>query len=1073
MDDAISRFDTLNQFPKVMQDVGFSAEESERAVSRLSDGIDGLPTKLDDVTSTAQQIAVMTRDLDGAVETTLALNNAFLASGASTADAQRGLQQYVQMLSRGEVDLQSWRTLQETMGVALNDVADAFGYAGQSAQTDLYDALKSGEVTFDDFNAKLVEVSNETGGFADRAQTASAGIATSWGNLRIAMAKGIAGILESFNKLSKDVTGKDLAENIDSLKVVVNASFAAIGNIIEKTTPIVAAFAAGIKATIPVVDALSPVLIGLATAYGIHKVINIATTAIKANTTTVAISTAAQNVYAVATNRLSLAVALATMRVKATGIALAAYNKIVGLAVTVQALLASGMSLASIATIGLSGAVSLLGSAIKLLMGPVGWVTLGIGALAGAVVGVVKWFNRASEEGEKLTAETESLAEASDSLNESLDETSKTYDSNIEKIENNAKANEELAQKILELSAIENKSADDKKLLETYTDELNKSVEGLNLVYGEESNALNMSSEQMMNRIGLLKEQEQLQASQERMTEIIQEQIEVESQLEEINLLREEWNQKLDDGSVKSGEHKDALAELEEQEIALGETNKLLGEERIETEQQVIESSNAVAAAQEENTGKQLILFEELSESQQATVENMKTTWEDYKDAATDMFDTLSDEMTVTTGEMKENMLENQRVMSEWADNIATLAERGIDEGLLNELREAGPESAGHVNALVNASDKELEELSAVFAKNTEVATDTMATSLGIEGSGIMEAIGHLVTDTETSLKEQMDSANFEGIGGSVTDGYVQGIDGGSEFVKDAAKKIADDSTKATKDALDINSPSGVYKDLGKNVTDGLALGIQQGTIQVLTAIKNMFKDVQAESVANFNTITRGYDRSVGVIEKSLEKLPKVTQKAMKNMMDRLVYGSGQHMTLLKNLASNMTSWFTSTPAEFNSVGKNAMAGLNNGLNAGRGQVMATARSIANGVASTMKSALKIHSPSRVMEDDVGAEVPAGLAVGIKNNARLVYQELDKLASGMMMMSTPEMALGTSRMAYAGAGVISSSSSIANDNRRSYNPQIVNHFSPAESTPSESARKQKKQQQRLAMEMGF
>ena len=50
----------------------------------------------------------------------LALNNAFLASGASTADASRGLEQYVQMLAKGEVDLQSWRSLQETMPIGLN-----------------------------------------------------------------------------------------------------------------------------------------------------------------------------------------------------------------------------------------------------------------------------------------------------------------------------------------------------------------------------------------------------------------------------------------------------------------------------------------------------------------------------------------------------------------------------------------------------------------------------------------------------------------------------------------------------------------------------------------------------------------------------------------------------------------------------------------------------------------------------------------------------------------------------------------------------------------------------------------
>src|SRR5690625_774968 len=204
IDGAISRYDTLNNFPRVMEQIGFSAEDSKKAIDRLSDGIQGLPTTLDDVASTAQRIAVMTGDLDGAVETTLALNNAFISSGSDAANASRGLEQYVQMLSKGEVDLQSWRTLQETMGVALNDVAKAFGYAGASAQNDLYDALKEGEITFDQFNKKLIKLSNETGRFADRALTASGGICSAWTNMGTAIVRGVTNIITAIDEFLAD-----------------------------------------------------------------------------------------------------------------------------------------------------------------------------------------------------------------------------------------------------------------------------------------------------------------------------------------------------------------------------------------------------------------------------------------------------------------------------------------------------------------------------------------------------------------------------------------------------------------------------------------------------------------------------------------------------------------------------------------------------------------------------------------------------------------------------------------------------------------------------------------------------
>jgi len=64
-------------------------------------------------------------------------------------------------------------------------------------------------------------------------------MATSLENLKTAASRGIADILASLNKLSKDATGKELAEHIDSVKVVINASFRAIGAVIEATTPIV------------------------------------------------------------------------------------------------------------------------------------------------------------------------------------------------------------------------------------------------------------------------------------------------------------------------------------------------------------------------------------------------------------------------------------------------------------------------------------------------------------------------------------------------------------------------------------------------------------------------------------------------------------------------------------------------------------------------------------------------------------------------------------------------------------------------------------------------------------------
>lgn len=228
LDGAIDRYDTLNNFPRVMEQIGFDAQTSQKAIDKLSEGIQGLPTRLDEVASTAQSIAIMTGDLEGAVNTTLALNNAFLASGASTADAERGLQQYVQMLAKGEVDLQSWRTLQETMPFALRETAEAFGFTGQSATNDFYDALKNGDITMSEFNDKLIELDQAQGGFAETAQEASAGIRTAWTNMKTWFVMGVAGILEAIDELLGGTGSIEGA--INGLKPIVQGSFSFIAD---------------------------------------------------------------------------------------------------------------------------------------------------------------------------------------------------------------------------------------------------------------------------------------------------------------------------------------------------------------------------------------------------------------------------------------------------------------------------------------------------------------------------------------------------------------------------------------------------------------------------------------------------------------------------------------------------------------------------------------------------------------------------------------------------------------------------------------------------------------------------
>ncbi|WP_285117803.1 tape measure protein [Lactococcus petauri] len=269
---AIDRFDTLNKYPVVMQALGYSASDVDKSMAKLNKGIDGLPTSLDEIVSSTQQLAISTGSLTKGTDTAIALNNAFLASGASTADASRGMQQYVQMLSKGTVDMQSWRTLQETMPIAMDKVAKSFKDQGVNSVSELYDALQSGKITFDDFNSRLIKLNGGVGGFAELAKKNSAGIKTSFSNVKTAVVKGLENVLSAIDNGMKSAGLGSIAQNFDKLKIVVNQVFSAITKAIPPVISVIATFIKLIGNIINALKPFLPVLLPIITTWGAFMV---------------------------------------------------------------------------------------------------------------------------------------------------------------------------------------------------------------------------------------------------------------------------------------------------------------------------------------------------------------------------------------------------------------------------------------------------------------------------------------------------------------------------------------------------------------------------------------------------------------------------------------------------------------------------------------------------------------------------------------------------------------------------------------------------------------------------------
>ena len=196
---AVNRVDTIANFPKIMQSVGYSADDARATIERLSSGIDGLPTSLDAIVGSVQKIAPVSGSLATATDVALAFNNALLAGGKSQEVMNSAFEQYSQMLSTGRVDMQSWKILAQAMPGQLNQIAKAL-LGANANQADLYKAMQSGAITFDQFNNAIVSLNNEGlpgyASFAEQARISTESIGTAWTNVQNRINKAVAKIID-------------------------------------------------------------------------------------------------------------------------------------------------------------------------------------------------------------------------------------------------------------------------------------------------------------------------------------------------------------------------------------------------------------------------------------------------------------------------------------------------------------------------------------------------------------------------------------------------------------------------------------------------------------------------------------------------------------------------------------------------------------------------------------------------------------------------------------------------------------------------------------------------------------
>lgn len=230
--------------------------------------------------------------------------------------------------------------------------------------------------------------------------------------------------------------------------------------------------------------------------------------------------------------------------------------------------------------------------------------------------------------------------------------------------------------------------------------------------------------------------------------------------------------------------------------------------------------------------------------------------------------------------------------------------------------------------------------------------------------------------------------------GVQIIQGFLQGILQGLPMIMTTIGQIV----VAFLNALTAQLPAIIQA--GVNLIVAFVEGIAQGLPQIIQAAVDLISsfilgitstipqlaNIAVQAVMQF---VYGVGYALGQVLASGSKL---IQMFIKGVMNGLSGSSNAGKSNANSVKNGMKG------VSLVSEGVHLIAGFIQGINSMIGEVMAAAGRIANAAKNKIKSALSIHSPSRVMRNEVGIYIPAGLALGMLDNISAVTNAATQLS---------------------------------------------------------------------------
>lgn len=480
---------------------------------------------------------------------------------------------------------------------------------------------------------------------------------------------------------------------------------------------------------------------------------------------------------------------------------------------------------------------------------PIGLAVTAVAGLTAAMIIYAKTQEDTTSGFAKLEDKIKEVREENDKLAGEIKTSGEKFTENTDEVKTNYGAIELLADKLYKLADKENKSNAEKAQMKVLVDQLNESLPGLNLVLNEQTGILNKQRPAIEAVITSMKEQAMAQTYQEQYLKVAKQQVTAQENLKKAIEAQEDaqknYNEALQEQKELQSEQtpgsenwwalKDAQVKVDNFKSALDDANvevenandnldgcgkkfNALDEQMKKSKDSVDEFGNTVKDAGKESV--------EANEEAQASIKKLTDTYNKaVKDrtkeikSAMGLFDKFAIDTKVSGKTLMNNLQSQIDGVKNWADNLKTLAKKGISKGLLKELEDMGPQAASQIGALSKLSEPELKKYSDMWKEESKLAHKQAVDEL----SGMKKDIDKKTDEMNKSTESKLYNAGENSVQGYIN-GFKVKVPELNAYVTDTFGGVA----TIANNKLGIHSPSTVFKAIAGHTIDGFVLGIKE-----------------------------------------------------------------------------------------------------------------------------------------------------------------------------------------------------------------------------------------------------